>query len=850
MSDIMLYYVDGYHGGIRGHMPLGCWRDILEMLKKCPEWKLSIDVEPISWEFLKARDPMAYVELREMLKDETINSRLEMVSGSYAQPYGWITDGECNIRHLTVGLDLCKEHFPWMNIKTYAVQEPCWTSSLPQILKSLGFERGVLKDPSTAWGGYAAGFDAEVCLWEGPDGTQIPMVPRYACEELLNVWETESVNGEKDFAKKCLAHGIPNPTGMYYQDLGWRANPKMSNKPGHEGTFFPDYIKYTTWKEYFEQIADKPIVNWKVSQEVFQGALPWGERIMVRMARQVRRGEVAVMYTERLNALSNFLGYYSDFEQKLKEAWGHLLMTQHHDGWICAGAGKGEKNWAWVTSAQIWNVENHTGTIDRKSLSDIGKFACYVTEKDDTNEMLVVVNPLGRNEQCLVEAEVTSADGIYSFDVYDGDTKLISQYYSNRFYEDNSKNAGHLLFNANLPGYGVKAFKIKPSRKMDVKGFCSAKVDDDYAYLENDFFKITFDLMAGGTISSLYDKRRDIEVVDKTNERKFNEYRGYFINEAAWLSSSENVAEAEVLADGPVMAELLIRGSIGDSVFTQIVKVATENVRISVHVVFNFPEKTYIGEPHEILKEDALKDAHRSYHDGRYKLNAFFPTSFDQKYIYKDAAYDVCKSELENTYFKRWDEIKHNILIGWVDVSDASQGLTIMTDHTTSYIHGKDSPLGLTMAWGWDGGYWWGRRQLKGDHEIKYAIVPHKDTWRKADIWHEYQKMLYQTKAQRVVGVTANAQNFEMVKIDAPIEMSAAYLDGDNRLIVRLFNPGEAVCANVEIDTKVADLIELVELDGTLICCPAVERTCDKSIIKIHFSEFGIRTVRITRCIL
>ena len=50
-------------------MPLGCWRDILETLKTNPDWKLCIDVEPISWEELQARDPAAYEELRELLKD-------------------------------------------------------------------------------------------------------------------------------------------------------------------------------------------------------------------------------------------------------------------------------------------------------------------------------------------------------------------------------------------------------------------------------------------------------------------------------------------------------------------------------------------------------------------------------------------------------------------------------------------------------------------------------------------------------------------------------------------------------------------------------------------------------------
>jgi alpha-mannosidase len=47
-----LYYMDGYHGGVKGHMPAGCWRDILSAMREFPEWKLSLDVEASSWEVL------------------------------------------------------------------------------------------------------------------------------------------------------------------------------------------------------------------------------------------------------------------------------------------------------------------------------------------------------------------------------------------------------------------------------------------------------------------------------------------------------------------------------------------------------------------------------------------------------------------------------------------------------------------------------------------------------------------------------------------------------------------------------------------------------------------------------
>jgi len=684
-------------------------------------------------------------------------------------------------------------------------------------------------------------------MWVGPDGTEIPLVPRYACEELLNVWETESVNGEKDFAQKAISKGILHPTGMYYQDLGWRANPRMSNKPGHEGTFFPDYIEYTTWKEYFECIADKPKETWKVTQEVFQGALPWGERILVRMARQVRRGEIGMLNGERLYALSGLLGGKPGAGERLEEAWGHLLMTQHHDGWICAGSGKGERNWAWKTSAQIYAAESLLGPVNRQAMFDVGKYACPIVECDGDIEMLSVVNPLSRPENRTVDTEITNIRGVNSFKVYDGEKLLESQYIANRTYGDGSKNAGHLIFNADLTGFGVKTFKIEPAANGDAGGSAKARIEGNNVYLENGFYRISFNLKAGGSIASLFDKCRGIEVTDNNGKYKFNEYNGYFINEKAYLSSTDNPAEASIVSNGPVQAGLLIKGSIGDVRFSQTVSVTEGYAKIMVHIVFHFPEKTFIGEPHDIAPENSRTEGHRSYHDGRYKLNAYFPTSFTQEHIYKDAAYDVCKSGLEDTHFQRWNEIKHNILIGWVDAAGGGQGLAVMADHTTSYTFGDGYPLGLTMAWGWDGGFWWGRRQLKGDHELVYAITPHDGDWRAGDIWHEHQKMLHPPITQRVAGRSVTApRDYEFISAQAPVEMSASYTDPEGRVIVRLFNPGGPVKARVEIDAKAAGLVEHVELDGSLICLPDVERSGGKAVIFLDIPEFGIRTLRVT----
>jgi alpha-mannosidase len=93
---------------------------------------------------------------------------------------------------------------------------------------------------------------------------------------------------------------------------------------------------------------------------------------------------------------------------------------------------------------------------------------------------------------------------------------------------------------------------------------------------------------------------------------------------------------------------------------------------------------------------------------------------------------------LENTFFTRWDSIKNNVILNWVDVTDKAgqYGMAIFTDHTTSYAHGKDFPLGLDIQYS-GMGLWNRDHTINGPTTINYALVPHAGKWDKAGIQAE-----------------------------------------------------------------------------------------------------------------
>ena len=832
-----VYYMDGYHGGIRGHMPLGSWRDILDQMKLHPEWRLSIDVEPVSWDYLRSRDPRAYAEFAEMTKDGSDDARVEIVSGSYAQPYGWITDGESNIRHLTMGLAVIKRHFPWVMVDTYAVQEPCWTSALPQILCQLGFQRASLKNASTAWGGYTVGINAETVDWTGPDGTSIPTAPRYACEELVKVYETEACEAGEEYADKCAREGIPHPTGMYYQDLGWGARPGRSGKDG----VTPPRIAYSIWREYFDRIATSPRPVWQPGQEIFRGALPWGDQTLVRMARQVRRCEAETLDTERLCAVSAVLGK-KDVPDRMEEIWGHLLMTQHHDGWICARAGSGEDNWAWKTSAQVYAAEF---LMDKARRDAFDALTPAPSAADAGRETMLLFNPLAYKEERIVRIPMTAPIGTRGFEVYDGTNKLTAQAVCHRRHRDGSWNAGELLVRVPFSGMGVKAVAVVPVSEEEQAAPIRAEITDDTAVLENDRVRVVFDLKRGGVIKSYFSKDRGTEAVAPGKD--FNEYRGYFIGEDRFCSNTEYPAKADIKWNGPLEAVMTLRGRVGCARYEQRLTLQAGSSSLDIFVRFDFGEGCLIGEPYQMKEENEqsqVHDPHRTYHDGRYRLNACFPTSFRQAHIDKDCAYDVCRSKLSDTHFKSWNDIKHNILVHWTDVSDDEEGLCVFADHTTAYVHGGEYPFGLALAWGYDGGFWWGRCTLRGAHELRYRIMPHAGDWRRAGLWHACERFLHKPYVARSTG--PDVQSGSVVQILTPgLEVGALYRQ-DGQTYLRLFNASGETKGVFTVDARLFSGIVETAPDGRPtggeVRC---RRDKDRLVVEADFPPFSIRTYRL-----
>src|SRR6186713_1753649 len=62
----LAHFIDGYHGGIYGHLPAWQTKFMVEKLAKYPDWKINLELEPESWDTIRVHDPEAYTAFQRL----------------------------------------------------------------------------------------------------------------------------------------------------------------------------------------------------------------------------------------------------------------------------------------------------------------------------------------------------------------------------------------------------------------------------------------------------------------------------------------------------------------------------------------------------------------------------------------------------------------------------------------------------------------------------------------------------------------------------------------------------------------------------------------------------------------
>jgi alpha-mannosidase len=787
---------------------------------------MCLEIEPETWDTVAVRTPEDYENFRKIATDR----RVEFTNPAYAQPYCYNVSGESIIRQFAYGIQRIRRHFPEVEFTTYSVEEPCFTSSLPQILTQFGFKYAVLKNPNTCWGGYTAPYGGELVNWIGPEGTSILTVPRYACEELEKntVWQTTAWGNEAKYIKACIEQGITHPVGMTFQDAGWKRGPWIG-----AGDSIRNNSIYVTWREYFENISHgRTEDNYRFSQEDVRGSLMWGSQVLQRIARQVRRAENNLVMAEKMGVIANLSNGYRYPQENLDEAWRTLMLAQHHDSWIVP-YNRLHRQGTWADAIREW-----TASTDRlcNEIITEAKNSFSGGEAGEKGLYLRVYNTLGVPRREIVSAALPEGFAGARLSVTDATGHTVETVVTTK--DDKPT----LLFEADVPAFGYATYFVKPDRHAAEKSKPATDSKRDEWVLENSMYRIVIDPLKGGVIKSLVAKKEGHrEFVDAGSEYAIGELRGFFYDEGVFHSSTETAAVVTVVRENRFEKSVRIQGHIASHPFTQTITIREGQRKIAFDLTIDWLHNVGIG---EYRQKDAYNNNRRAFYDGRFKLNVLFPVALQSPALYKDAPFDVCRSELESTHFKTWDSIKHNIILHWVDLAEEydKHGFALLSDHTTSYAYGDGYPLGLTVQFSGNG--LWGRDYpINAPTHIRFSVIPHSKKWDAAAIHNE--NLRWNEPLSCAFLPHTELENVSLINVDGTgYEISAAYLCDDG-IIVRLFNADGNDAPQVIKFGTLLSKVEEIDLNGNTIAGVNMN-TAAGAELELKMPRFGLKTLKLS----
>jgi len=330
MSKQTLYYIPHTHweGAVfftrEEYLQMGLSNILsaLRLLEKYPDYKFTLDQVGYFKPFLE-RYPELAPEFRKFVKE----GRLELVGGMDVMPDDVKPGGELFVRQIMYGKGYCREKLGIDIDVAWLLDTFGHHPQMPQLLKLGGFKsfwfcRGLAGDNTPS-----------EFLWQGIDGSKIPSFWLPGFYGLFYGPPREQPRFDKFFEDRF--HSLdahthsPERVGLAGVDV---SEPEDYVTPllrkFNEEPSAPFSIRYSVPTEFANLVAKRkevPTIKGDFNP-IFQGT--YSSRIELKQA--TREIEQKLLTAEKLSAISNYLGIYTDNDM-LWRAWEPVLFNQTHD---------------------------------------------------------------------------------------------------------------------------------------------------------------------------------------------------------------------------------------------------------------------------------------------------------------------------------------------------------------------------------------------------------------------------------------------------------------------------------------------------------------------------------------
>lgn len=288
---------------------------------------LDLDAAGLEWLALEAPDTLA--KLGAAVRSGTI----EVVGGSYGQPFGLFQGGESNVRQRLLGARAVRRLLGvWP--RTFWEREFDFFPQLPQVLLGTGFDGACLYFPWTWHTPSVPEEDSPLIQWEGLDGSRLLSVPKGALCLRSRLEDLESGLSDPRLERldqpallQWLQLALTPDSSCRSDLLGPRLR-ELANDKRFE-------LRTVTLSGLIAALrgSEAPVRRYTLD-ELFHG-MSLGKNADF-VPRYSRTCEEQLLAAESISALAGLCGRpYPTFEVyphwELEQAWRDLCIAQHHD---------------------------------------------------------------------------------------------------------------------------------------------------------------------------------------------------------------------------------------------------------------------------------------------------------------------------------------------------------------------------------------------------------------------------------------------------------------------------------------------------------------------------------------
>ncbi len=765
----------------------------IDWLDRYPGFKIGLDNEAYTYDFLKQHDTILLGELRGYLK--RYKGRFGIGTCTYGQPLSQFINEESNIRQIGYALETDKSVFNYTP-PVYLMSEHAMHSQIPQILKGFGFEGAIMRTHFMMYG-YNPTFNSPIGWWTGIDGSRIPTIPTYKGEGSGFGWVTEDNliltrypgpecnEPLEDFREKFS--GINPLLATRADDSGLRQEGLVKEYEGKSG------FKWLLLDEIFS-LFPNPEDEYKTMPDDFHVRMPWGYcgNEIWNMSRQA---EVKVLTAERLAALGYLLGRES-YENEIRRSWKNLLVAQHHDIQICGILDDSRR----FLPASI-------------SISDsvINSSMNWISSRMQGGDMaqVTVFNPLSWTRKEWVEVSVLLPDKVKTISVQNGDKSVPFEIISSERMTDQKTIRINLLLQVEIPALTFRSFSVVKT-KQQPQTAKTIDVDKQNLRITTPFWIISLD--KNGGISAITSRETGKQILK-------NQRSGYFagvINGQSIESSGKWDMDSVLLNNNQVI--LHEDGKIGPIPYRLEMKLNDVSQEIRFMTKFHFNDEN-IGR----VSDNKREVASAFLHEEKLRFKVFPALGIGTTGI-RDLPFTIAETDdkyVEGNY--------------WTALADGHTGLAFFNRGNMGSVHESDGSFSVPLAYSMF--YIWKTVMLKGDFAYEFALYPFEGNWVEAGLHHkalEYNFPCVTESAKSGNGKLGNL--IQLFDIKSPeVILSALYTQGGKPFIRFFESQGRKGQLQLDYLTGKSGYME-VDLSG---------KEQGKAASSLLFNPWQIRTYRL-----